>query len=140
MDYIKNVELNPVQGRTMEEKRQFTRKNKRFVVFARKTFVDGSTKIIQMMTKDLSMGGLFVQTDDLYLFDLGEDVDILIDDDGQRYYEGSSKIVRSARILTKEDENLTSGYGMMFVSPDDDLQEMLQYYMMEEVEESEESE
>lgn len=115
----------------MEEKRQFERKNKRFVVFARKRFVDGSTKIIQMMTKDLSMGGIFVQTDDLYLFDLGEDVDILIDDDGQRYYEGTSKVVRSARVLTKED-NQTSGYGMMFVSPDDDLQEMLKYYISEE--------
>jgi len=69
---------------------------------------------MQFVSKDLSLGGIFVVTDNLSTFDLGEVVTLIIDRDRSRYFEGSAKVVRSTRVFSKESEMTESGYGLMF--------------------------
>jgi hypothetical protein len=83
-------------------------------------------EIMEFRSRDLCIGGIFVSTEDLGLFELGEELEILIDDDGHKYYKGRARVVRSARVLSREGELTDSGFGLMFTSPDPDFIEIVQ--------------
>jgi hypothetical protein len=85
----------------------------------------GDFEIMEFRTRDMSTGGAFVSTEDLSVFDLGEEVEILVDDSGTRYYEGKARVVRAARVFTEEGAPLESGFGLMFLAPDTDFSGMV---------------
>ena len=89
--------------------------------FLRKALPDGGYALMQFMSKDLSEGGIFVVTDDLSLFDLSEEVAIIVEKGRSRYYEGSARVVRSARFFGGEGTLTESGFGLMFIEQDDEF-------------------
>ncbi len=117
----------------MSEKRKAVRKPVLITTVIRKTTPAGKAakgtamgyEILEFRTRDLSTGGIFLSTEDLSIFDLGEEVEILVDDDGARYYEGKARVVRSARVFSGEGNPVESGYGLMFLSPDGEFDGML---------------
>lgn len=104
-----------------EDRRQNERKTVVITTVLRKKKADGSTVLMEFRSRDLSMGGIFISTEDLSIFDLGEDVEILVEVDGEKFYEGKAAIVRSARILSEEGEKMGSGFGVMFLEPTDEF-------------------
>jgi hypothetical protein len=113
----------------MAEKRKASRKALIITTVIRKatseTGAGGDYEILEFRTRDVSSGGIFISTEDLSLFDLGEELEILVDDEGDRYYEGRARIVRSARVFTEEGTPIESGFGLMFLSPDGELSGMI---------------
>jgi hypothetical protein len=110
----------------MQERRQSERKRVMVTTTIRKRKGNDEYEIMEFRSRDLCVGGIFVSTEDLSLFDLGEELEILIDDDGHKYYKGKAKVVRSARVLSREGELTDSGFGLMFTSPDPDFMEIIQ--------------
>ncbi|RKX75123.1 MAG: hypothetical protein DRP87_15295 [Spirochaetes bacterium] len=117
------------------EKRKFKRKEVSLSTYVRKVTPDGNLNLMQFTTKDLSRGGIFITTEDLSLFDIGERVELLLDDSGERYYEGNARVVRGARVFTDEEERTVSGYGLSFFQPDKDFEKMLMRYIESEKDE-----
>ncbi len=117
----------------MSEKRKAVRKPVLITTVIRKMTPAGNAakgtakgyEIMEFRTRDLSTGGIFLSTEDLSIFDLGEEVEILVDDDGARYYEGRARVVRSAKVFSGEGNPVESGYGLMFLSPDNEFNGML---------------
>jgi hypothetical protein len=109
----------------MQDKRQHERKRVCITMIVRKDRPYGGRSIMEFRSLDLSRGGLFIATENLSLFELGEELEILVDDEGRRYYEGKARVVRSARVFTAEGDQVESGYGLMFVNPGTDFRRML---------------
>jgi c-di-GMP-binding flagellar brake protein YcgR len=109
----------------MEEKRKNERKDIVVTTVARKNRAEGGVAIMEFQSLDLSMGGIFISTEDLSIFDLGEEVEVLVDAEGAKYYEGKARIVRSVRSFTDSGMQTESGFGLMFLNPDDEFREML---------------
>lgn len=109
----------------MNEKRDDERKKIAITTIVRKMKPAGSQAIMEFRSRDLSRGGLFISTENLDLFDLGEEIEILVDHKGEKYYEGKAEVVRSARVFGEEGEILDCGYGLMFLNPGEDFKEML---------------
>jgi len=110
----------------MEERRSGDRKRVMVTTTVRKRKDKDEVEIMEFRSRDLCIGGIFVSTEDLSLFQLGEELEILIDDDGRKYYKGRARVVRSARVLSREGELADSGFGLMFTSPDPDFIEIVQ--------------
>ncbi|MBA7485467.1 MAG: hypothetical protein GH155_01900 [Spirochaeta sp.] len=109
----------------MEEKRENERKAITVTTIVRKMKPAGGQAIMEFCSRDLSRGGLFISTENLELFDLGEEIDILVDHNGEKYYEGTAEVVRSARVFGEEGEIVDCGYGLMFLNPGEDFKAML---------------
>ena len=110
----------------MEDRRSSARKKVMITTTVRKRREKEEVEIMEFRSRDLCIGGIFVSTEDLGLFQLGEELEILIDDDGRKYYKGRARVVRSARVLSKQGELADSGFGLMFTSPDPDFIEIVQ--------------
>ena len=110
----------------MQERRQGERKRVMVTTTIRKRRSDDEYEIMEFRSRDLCIGGIFISTEDLSIFELGEELEILIDDDGHKYYKGKAKVVRSARVLSRQGELTDSGFGLMFTSPDPDFLEIVQ--------------
>ena len=113
----------------MDEKRKFERKQVVLTTYIRKIMPDGGITLMEFISKDLSKGGIFILTEDLSIFDLGENLNILVDDGGERFYEGVAKAVRSARVFNPEGEQTESGFGLMFTKPDESFNSMVERYL-----------
>jgi len=109
----------------MEEKRDDERKKITVTTIVRKMKPAGGQAIMEFRSRDLSRGGLFISTENLDLFDLGEEIEILVDHNGEKFYEGKAQVVRSARVFGEESEILDCGYGLMFINPGEDFKKML---------------
>lgn len=109
----------------MEEKRDDERKKITVTTIVRKMKPAGGQAIMEFRSRDLSRGGLFISTENLNLFDLGEEIEILVDHNGEKFYEGKAQVVRSARVFGEESEILDCGYGLMFINPGEDFKKML---------------
>jgi hypothetical protein len=70
----------------MEERRSGDRKRVMVTTLVRKRKDNDEVEIMEFRSRDLCIGGIFVSTEDLSLFQLGEELEILIDDDGRKYY------------------------------------------------------
>jgi len=110
----------------MDERRGGERKRVMVTTMVRRGGEDDQVEIMEFRSRDLCIGGIFISTEDLGLFQLGEDLEILIDDDGRKYYKGRAKVVRSSRLLSRDGELTDSGFGLMFTSPDPDFVEIVQ--------------
>ena len=95
-------------------KRKSDRKKIQLTTFIRKERPAGGYSLMQFVSRDLSEGGVFICTDDLSLFDLGEKISVLVDKNRNRLYEGNATVVRSARVYSTSDELTDSGFGIMF--------------------------
>ena len=109
----------------MAEKRQHNRTPLQIKTLVRKPMPDGGTVVMEFRSKDLSRGGVFVSTEDLSIFDLGEEIEVLVDDRGERFYTGNARVVRSARIFSEDGTQTESGFGLMFIEPDESFVSML---------------
>jgi c-di-GMP-binding flagellar brake protein YcgR len=72
---------------------------------------------LEFMSESLSCGGVFILSEDLSQFTLGEQVRIEIRDGADRYFEGAARIVRSARSFAEDKKVERSGFGLMFIDP-----------------------
>ena len=121
---IRNHESRGVKE-IMEEKRISQRKRITITTVIKKILPDSTYQIMEFLSDNLSQGGVFILAEDLSLFDLGEEIEILVDIKGDRYYAGMAKVVRSARIFSDQAKGTQSGYGLMFLDPEDDFKQML---------------
>ena len=110
----------------MKEKRQSERKKITVTTIIKKITPGGSYSIMEFQTRDASLGGIFIFTEDLSIFDLGDEVEILVDDNGMRYYDGKARVVRSERGFSESGEETESGFGLMFLEPTEDFKKMLE--------------
>ncbi len=109
----------------MNEKRQAERKKVKVTTVVRKMIPAGGYSVMEFRTRDISLGGIFISTEDLSIFDLGEEIEILVDDKKKKYYNGKARVVRSARILEESGSQIESGFGLMFLNPEKEFMTML---------------
>ena len=109
----------------MQEKRRFERRRVSLTTLIRKNRPHRGQSIMEFRSLDLSPGGVFICTEHLSLFDLGEELEIMIDVDRRQYSEGRARVVRSARVFCADGGQVESGFGLMFVSPGAELQRLL---------------
>ncbi len=102
----------------MDNKRKDERKRIGITTIIKRPDAGGGYTIMEFMSIDLSLGGVFVSTEDLSLFELGEEVEILVDTLNDKLYEGTARVVRSARVFSEKNEITDSGFGLMFKNPD----------------------
>jgi hypothetical protein len=108
-----------------DDKRKSKRKPIFLTTYIRKELPGGGYSLMQFMSRDLSEGGIYISADDLSLFDLGEELSIIVDRDRERLFEGKAKVVRSARVFESEDNITESGYGLMFSGVGGDFTDMV---------------
>jgi c-di-GMP-binding flagellar brake protein YcgR len=99
----------------MVERRKHRRLSCRMKTVVTKTLPDRRTMVMEFELNSLSAGGVFIAAEDLSLFDLGEDLAVVIEDAEDRFYEGRARVVRSARVFSPEKKLTQSGYGLMFI-------------------------
>jgi hypothetical protein len=114
----------------MVEKRKDERKQYCLKTIIKKATPDNVFSIMEFRTSNLSIGGIFISTEDLSLFEIGEEIDILVDDHGERFYEGKVRVVRSARIFSEDSTPVESGFGLMFLEPSRDFISMIEKTIM----------
>jgi hypothetical protein len=97
-----------------KDKRVKGRKKIQLTTFVRKELPAGGFSLMQFISRDLSEGGIYISTDDLSLFDLGEEISIIVDQNREQLFEGQAVVVRSARIFESTEAITESGFGLMF--------------------------
>lgn len=114
----------------MAEKRIEVRRKVNITTYIRKELPGGGFTLMQFISRDLSEGGIFISTDDLSLFDLGEELAVIVDRNNERLFEGKVRVVRSARIFESENEITDSGFGLMFLSYDSEFEKVIRERLM----------
>ena len=109
----------------MAEKRTNSRRKVNITTYIRKELPAGGFALMQFVSRDLSEGGIYISTDDLSLFDLGEELAVIVDRNSERLYEGKVRVVRSARIFETENEVTDSGFGLMFLQQTSEFQSVI---------------
>ena len=107
------------------DKRKSARKPVHLTTYIRKELPAGGYSLMQFLSKDLSEGGVFISADDLSLFDLGEELTIIVDQQRKRFFEGQARVVRSARVFESSEEITDSGFGLMFIGNDSSFTDMI---------------
>ena len=110
----------------VDDKRRAERKEVALTTLLRKEKPEGGHSVMEFKSGNLSFGGIFVSTEDLSVLDLGEELEILVDADKEKYYEGKARVVRSARVFSNEGTQVDSGFGLMFLDPDESFKTMLE--------------
>lgn len=80
---------------------------------------------MQFMSRDLSEGGIFICTDDLSVFDLGDELQLIVEKDKSRYFEGRAQVVRSVRTFGSDQILTDSGFGLMFSERSESLEDLI---------------
>ncbi len=102
----------------MDNKRINERKKIGITTIIKRPAKGGGYSIMEFKSIDLSLGGVFISTEDLSLFELGEEVEILVDTYTDKLYEGTARVVRSSRVFSENNEITDCGFGLMFKNPD----------------------
>ena len=105
----------------MEEQRDQRRKRTEIIAFVRRALPDGRSEVSEVRSVDLSEGGVFISVEDLTVFDLGEEVELMVDVGDDRYYDGKARVARSARVLSADASLSESGFGLMFLGANPDF-------------------
>jgi hypothetical protein len=106
-------------------KRNSIRKTVQLTTYVRKELPAGGYSLTQFVSRDLSEGGVFIGTDDLSLFDVGEEISIMVDQDRARLFEGRARVVRSSRTFGSADTITQSGFGLRFTDTNSDFAKMV---------------
>ena len=109
----------------MAEMRSSNRKKKSITTFIRKEMAGGGHTLMQFISMNLSEGGIFISTEDLSLFDLGEELGVIVRKETDRLYEGRAKVVRSARVFESEEAITESGFGLMFLQQEQEFKKAI---------------
>ena len=109
----------------MEERRGNKRQSLTLNIIAKRLLPTGRYAVMEFISRDISGSGMYIYTEDVSIFDLGEGIDLLLDDNGAKYCEGKAKVVRSAKVFTGEGAPTESGFGLMFLNPDKEFQAIL---------------
>ena len=109
----------------MSDQRKGDRKKVVITTVIRRAKAEGGYAILEFRSRDLSEGGIFIFTENLSLLDLGEEVELLVDVSGEKYFDGKGRVVRSSRAYTEEGRQMESGFGIMFVDPDENFKGMV---------------
>ena len=110
---------------TDANKRNNTRETIHLTTYVRKELPGGGYSLTQFVSRDLSEGGIFIGTDDLSLFDVGEEISIIVDKEREHLFEGQARVVRSTRIFGSVDTNTESGFGLRFIGGNAGFSEMI---------------
>ena len=105
----------------MTERRRFARRRAFITTIVRKNRPQRGQSVMEFISLDLSPGGVFISTGQLRLFDLGEEVQIMVDCGRRQFREGRARVVRSARVFCAAGGQVESGFGLMFVEPGEEL-------------------
>ena len=106
-------------------KRSNTRKTIHLTTYVRKELPGGGHSLSQFVSRDLSEGGIFIGTDDLALFDIGEEISVIVDQEKEHLYEGKARVIRSTRIFASVDGMTGSGFGLRFIGAGTAFSEMI---------------
>jgi hypothetical protein len=106
-------------------KRNSIRKDVQLTTYVRKELPAGGYSVAQFVSRDLSEGGVFIGTDDLSLFDVGEELSIMVDQDRMRLFEGQARVVRSSRTFGSSDMITQSGFGLRFTDTNSAFSKMV---------------
>jgi len=109
----------------MAEKRRQVRQPVKISTVVRKGKSEGGQSVMEFYSKDISLGGIFICTEDLSVLDLGDEIEILVDAEGAKYYEGRARVVRSARVFSDQGIPMDSGFGLMFLDPEKEFLDIL---------------
>jgi len=109
----------------LRNKRGSSRKPVHLTTYIRKELPAGGYSLMQFVSRDLSEGGVFISTDDLSLFDLGEELSVIVDRGSKRLFEGQAKVVRSSRTFGSEEAVTESGFGLMFTGDNSTFLDMV---------------
>ena len=120
-----SANLPRLYSRDIGERRSGERQRVQLKTFVRKVLPDGKTWLGEFRSLDLSDGGVFVSTEDLSIFDLGEELEIMVDDGQAEYFRGSARVVRSARLYQEESSLSESGFGLMFLAQEANLTKLI---------------
>ena len=100
---------------TIDERRKHLRDFTPINVMVKQQLPDGGYKIMSFNNRNISRGGVFIITENLALFELGEELEIIIKDESNNYFEGKALVIHSEAIFNKDSVNTESGYGVMFL-------------------------
>jgi len=106
-------------------KRISIRKTVYLTTYVRKELPGGGHSLTQFVSRDLSEGGVFISTDDLSLFDVGEEISIIVDEEREHLFEGQARIVRSTRTFGSAEMITESGFGLRFLGDNTDFSKMV---------------
>lgn len=112
-------------------KRSNTRKTVHLTTYVRKELPGGGHSLTQFVSRDLSEGGIFIGTDDLSLFDVGEEISVIVEQEKVHLFEGKARVVRSTRIFGTVDGLTGSGFGLRFIGGDAGFSEMVKSRLSE---------
>jgi hypothetical protein len=102
----------------MKEKRKQARNFTPEQTIIKKRMPDGSFKLHECKNRNISRGGVFIITENLSIFELGEVVEVKIKDTDRDYYKGKAEIIRSESVFNKDSVKTECGYGIVFLSQD----------------------
>jgi hypothetical protein len=106
-------------SKNKHEKRMYRRKNKKIDACIIRSLPDGQTKKIYLKTHDISLGGVFLSSENLRLFDVEESVHVVLTDADRTVFEGEAKIVWAEALYDSQGSVLKSGYGLKFLNMSD---------------------
>jgi hypothetical protein len=99
----------------MNEKRKHRRLACRMKAVVTRTLPDRKTVVNEFGVSSLSSGGVFIMAEDLSLFDLNEEIHVIVEDGEDRFYDGRARVMRSARVFAGDKKLTMSGFGLMFI-------------------------
>jgi hypothetical protein len=99
----------------MKERRKHLRDISPIKIQVKQWLPDGGFKLIEFSNKNISPGGVFIITENLSLFDLGEEIEIIIKKGESNFFEGRAVVIHSEVIFNKDSIKTESGYGIMFL-------------------------
>ncbi len=114
-------------------KRAYRRKRIKLDICITRSLPEGQYKKINLLTNDISIGGMFVESEDITLINVDETVGITISDKGKTVFEGFGKVVWSESLHEKSGKVVKSGFGLKFINMERTALDLLKrrYYLKE---------
>lgn len=78
---------------------------------------EGSREFEEFEIRDISSGGIYLYTDQDVEFSLGDEVDLVVELDKSKYYNGRGRVVHSQAVFDEQSVITESGIGIRFLSP-----------------------
>jgi hypothetical protein len=108
--------MNITQSCSAMERRRTFRNNLDCKAIVQKIFPEGNRKFEEFEIRDISSGGLYLYTDSSVDFNLGDEIDLMVQLGKSRYYNGKGRVVHSQAIFNDQSIIMESGIGIRFLS------------------------
>jgi hypothetical protein len=100
------------------ERRKAKRKKLKLTVIVRYRTRKGGYREMTFNSLNISVGGIFLLVDDLYMFKIGDKIELEIQKKGKKYDIGKAKIVRLQKEVNRQGMILEQGIGIQFLATD----------------------